>query len=263
MATFSIMTPFGGGSGYDPTSSIVESFINNGFGNMISGYVGNYFGKKSSKKQMQMAVDFARWQALNMPKLTKQGLIDAGYNPLLALGGSFGGGSSPAMFSAYQHMANHSSTSSGGVSVTPYEGKQKKAAANVAEEESKQSELQTEILKMEKDAQASETSARAAQAFVDEIEAEATSKALTGVLPEVYVDGKPTYRTSAMQSKQFDRLVEKLENQIDRDAYMNSKEHALYEDTINAVHGINQGASAYDHWRSGRRKIEPSRHHRR
>lgn len=264
MAYTSIQTPFGGGSGYDPAVSLIEGLVENGFNNMISGYVGNYFGGKSSKKQLKRAIQFASWQAQNLPSLQREGLEKAGFNPLLALGGHFGGNVGSSSFQTFQGMPSHpGSGGSSSVQIKNFEGETQKANAKTAKEEAEQSALTTEILRMEKDAQASETSARSAQAFVDEMEAEATSMALTGVMPYVEVDGKPTYKSSAMDNPKFRRMVEKLENQIERDKYINSKEHAIYEDGINAIHGINQGASAYESWRNGRRSYTPFYRHRR
>lgn len=234
-------------------------------GSFAEGQMANHFGKKSAKQALQQQIYAAKNQALKMPSWQKAGLIKAGYNPLLALG-SVGSQQLPSAYSGWMPSVGSGAVtgydhekfvnSRAAKSLKNAEVTSAKSGATISEQQAVQSELETEILRMERDAQASETHARAAQAFVDEIEAEATSKAITGVLPEIYVNGQPTYKTSAMQSRQFDRLVEKLENQIDRDAFRNSKEHAMYEDTINAIHGFNDMGSAYEHWRSGRRNYQ-------
>lgn len=230
-----------GFSGYDPFMSSVEGFLTGG--------ISNYFGKKSAKKALQYQKALATWQAKNMPSLQKEGLIKAGYNPLLALSG-IGGQSLPSAFSGFMPSIPSSSGEGG------YDAQEFAAA----KESLKQMRATTDMMTSEATALREESSARRAQAYVDEIEAKAAQAALTGQRDIVRFNDQP----SIYESPQFDRIVKKLENQIEYDSYQRSKMHAIWEDGINAIHGINQGASAYEHWKSARRPYNSSgRYYRR
>lgn len=267
MATLSVQTPFGGGSGYDPLGSLTEIGVNNGIGNLVSGYVGRYFGKKSASDQLDNAIAYSKWQARYLPTHQKQGLIAAGYNPLLAIGSNFGGNVSPSAFTTYQAMANLGSNSHAGATAAPYKGAEERAVAQIRNAEVSTAKSTATAARAEAEVAKDEASARQAEAKIAEIEALATIEAMLG-------SGRVNWHNESVQiaddpsSKNwhpwngrgvffgdgyYSRLVDKVRNQIDRDAYLNSREHAIFEDGINTVHGINSGASAYEHWRSSRR----------
>ena len=275
MATTTIMTPFGGGSGYDPLMSLNEIAINNLIGNYFSGLVGSYFGGKSTKKSIKKQQQMMTWQALNMPKYQKQGLIDAGYNPLLAVMNGANTGQMPSAYNTFQAMANLGSNSTGSASVTPYEGEKKsqeakasKAVTKTAEQQAIGSEIDNSIkavqlrqARAEASVAEDEASARQVQAHVSEAEALATLDAL-GVSVDRAVKASPdsvgwNNKTSrgVYTDKNYDRLVEKIRNAVDWDVKSKSDAHFWWRRGIEAIHGINEAGSAYDSYRGSRKII--------
>lgn len=95
-----------GFSGYDPIGSFKENALNSAFaqGNSYLSSANSFawngkdlrrnvrYQKKLMRFQQQMNQQNARWNALNMPSFNKQGLQDAGINPLLAYGSINSGG---------------------------------------------------------------------------------------------------------------------------------------------------------------------------
>lgn len=323
MATWSVQTPFGGGSGYDLPNSILEIGVNNLLGNAFSGFVGSYFGKKSSKKQMQMQQEMMKWQALNMPTFQKQGLIDAGYNPLLAVMNNANQAQMPSAYQTYQAMANLGSNSAGGASFTPFKGETERQIKEQNKNMTKRTsldntkvELENKVLEQQVRKETAEAhvaedlaSANQIESNIRELNALFELEALgwhprrsrhAGV--EVYpaddifgprgydkqykdegnwptrvfakrerIDAdfmeayEDSYRAklSQIEAEIFsdflgsaegrDLFQRKIRNQMEQDVYRNSREHQIWEDSINAIHGINEGSSAYENLNRGRR----------
>lgn len=77
-----------GFSGYDPIGSLMENQDNTLWGQMNNTFNGMrdwYYAKKASARQAALQWEYQKRAALEMPTLQKQGLIAAGFNPLLAI----------------------------------------------------------------------------------------------------------------------------------------------------------------------------------
>lgn len=261
MASFSAF----GFSGWDPLGSFGQ------------GVLSNYFGKKSAKQALFQQIGLAKWQAKNMPSWQKEGLIKAGYNPLLALD-TVGSQALPSAFTGW--MPSVGTDTVGGFdnqsfasqkaakSLKQSEVSTARSAARSAHWEAYQREQNAQASRIELETLRDEASARQTLARVDELEALATLDALVGqegyrMNSDDYFDegGKAARHFSrgflTKGKTGYDNLRRKIFNQIERDAFRNSKEHAMYEDTINAIHGFNDMGSAYEHWRNGRRFYSP------
>lgn len=77
-----------GFSGYDPIGSLMENQDNTLWGQMNNTFNGMrdwYYAKKASARQAALQWEYQKKAALEMPTLQRQGLIAAGFNPLLAI----------------------------------------------------------------------------------------------------------------------------------------------------------------------------------
>lgn len=222
------------------------------FGNQLANSaLGHYYNKKTMAKQYA----YRLLEAKNMPSAQVEGLRNANLNPLLAVGGSFGG--SPSALSGGYHTSDSDWLSSaqkgammGSTVGSAVEEKKKKEKENkILDEKIQQEESLTSAIQ-------SESLTRQYQAELNEVEAVAQMSALTGRTPVVEVNNE----RSIYRSKSFKDYVTKLKNQIEYDSYKRNRAHAIWEDTINAVHGINEGASAYENVQSARKHYHKRRH---
>lgn len=222
------------------------------FGNQVgSSGLGYYM----SKKMMEQQLKYKQKEAETLPSSQVKGLREANLNPLLAVGGSFGG--SPSALSGgsgfsgpvdYLSSAQKGAMLGSAVGASIKENEKKKKENQILDEKLLQEESLTSAIQ-------AESQTRETQAFLNEIEANAQIGALTGQIPHVEVEGsKSIYR-----SKNFKDYITKLKNQIEYDSYKRSYNHALWEDTINALHGINEGASAYEHTQGARKQYKRDR----
>ncbi len=77
-----------GFSGYDPIGSAMENTDNTMWGQMNNTFNGMrdwYYAKKASARQAALQWEYQKKAALEMPTLQRQGLLAAGFNPLLAI----------------------------------------------------------------------------------------------------------------------------------------------------------------------------------
>lgn len=209
-------------------------------------------GYYMQKKMMEQQYEYKLKEAKNLPRAQIQGLRNANMNPLLAVGGSFGG--SPSALSGggvssgtvdYLSGAQRGAMMGSAVGASIKENEKKKKENQILDEKLRQEESLTSALQ-------AESQTRETQAYLNEIEANAQIGALTGKVPYVDVDGQP----SPYRSQQFKDYVKKLRNQIEYDSYKRNYNHAVWEDTINAVHGIHEGASAYESVQGSRKQYK-------
>lgn len=206
------------------------------FGDIIAGEEAYQDQRQLSLQQQMLSMQSAYQQQLahtlatQGPSWQKEGLKAAGYNPLLALG--YGNVQSPSL-SANAYPTDVAGRS--GSSVDIAKTQMSHAAAKIAKSEAVTAAAEARL--------AESTSA---------LEAEKADIELEAIRDEDYhvdVDGKdsnPT-RTSMRQM---------IRNSIERSAYTNSREHAIAEDAVNAIHGGSsamQGFQALENARNIRR----------
>lgn len=224
------------------------------FGNQIGNSALGYY---MSKKMMAQQYKYKLKEAREMPSAQVEGLRSANLNPLLAVGGGVGSGGVSSLSGGnlssdadWLSSAQKGAMLGSAVGVSVKENEQKKKENKILDEKLAQEESLTSAVQ-------SESRTREVQAFLNEIEANAQIGALTGQLPivEVSGSGKSIYKT-----QQFQDYLKKLTNQIEYDSYKRNRAHAIWEDTINAIHGINEGASAYEHAQGARKTYNNTYH---
>lgn len=193
---------------------------------------GEHAAKLSSAYQVQTAAalneqqkDLNLWNALNLPAAQVEGLRAAGINPITAAN------TSPTVVSSHQGSA-------------PPQANLGNAMAMVSQLVSTARDLsvmKSEIEMAKNDAAVSELdklhAVRANELDytsneVARIRKEAELEALTHrITADVDGDGFSKYNSRDT----YDTLVQAYRNAIERDRYMNSMEHAIYEDTVNSA----------------------------
>lgn len=191
-------------------------------GGSASSLLGSAFQYFGNRRLMRYAYDLNQRSLKNSPSSLREGLVAAGYNPLLALGG-------------VSNAPTVSGTSIGSPSIdavgSAKEGALLGAVVGKALADKKTAQAEAE-------ATTSESEARKTEAELAQEEAQARLDALRGVTE---VSGDSSARSA---------LRREYVNSLERSAYTNSKEHAIAEDAVNAIHG---GSSAFQAISGGRR----------
>lgn len=205
-----------GFSGFDPLGSLGEGLLN------------QHFARQQADYTSALNYKYAQQSALELPSLQRQGLERAGYNPLLAV--MNGGVAAPMMGNGSSAMSHVTGSGTGGFDADAFGA-------------SKQS------MRLHR--------ALADTAVADAASAKAMSKAdIASARLERELDDA---RLEALQSLDYDsdsktrsEFKQAYRNAIERDRYVNSREHAVAEDAINAVHG---GSSAFSNIAHGMRAL--------
>lgn len=206
-------------------ASSAWSSATSGIGSALGGWAAEGLGLNDSTREANaeyqaqlLAQQYAYYiQGLKeSPSAYREGLEAAGYNPILAVNsgasaGSFhgSGGSAPQL----------DRSGSGGATAA--------MTNKILASEASSAQSRAEIDKAGVPAAKAESAVRVAQAENDRLMAEAYHCAVNGIEPEGC-------------SPMFRDLIKKFENQVERDRYLQSREHAIYED-INT--GVNSAAS--------------------
>lgn len=217
MATVSGM----GFSGYDYVGSVHEG--------MINGAINEFWNRRAAKQSAKLNYGLAQRYAENSPSWTRTGLENAGYNPMLAVSGdlsTFGNGNIPV-----ESAAPHPSNTQSGFNAQEFEAS--KAAKKLVENEVKQSNIETSLYELE------------SEIDYQKLLAEADVYGLN--LGDVDRRSRIKGHTSAWDNDSgelvhgFDtnhRYKRIFRNAVERDQYLNSREHALFEDGVSTVHGL-------------------------
>lgn len=206
--------------------------------------IGTYFGNKADasysrsmmRYQAKLQFKYQKKAAEQMPSSARQGLEAAGYNPILAVNGGANGDYgtvSASPVSAPQGVSTSFSAS---------EFMKGKNASKLAEAEVATAQANAES------AEAQATSAKAsAYVALREADVEGSKLSIENDLLNG-VDDNPVAETKYAQDyRQY------LKNSLERARFTDSKEHAIAEDTINAIHG---GSSAFANFGKGFRSFK-------
>lgn len=191
-------------------------------GGLLSSVLGSALQYHFNTKLMDHAYTLNQKALTDSPSSLRAGLEKANFNPLLALGGV---GNAPTVTSGSMgsHPTDFVSSAKEGAMFGAVLGKA------IADKKTAEAEA---------DASKAESGARKAEAKLAEAEAETRISALEGI--------------SEFSAESSARAAIRREyiNSLERAAYTNSKEHAIAEDAVNALHG---GSSAFQSLSHGRR----------
>ena len=218
MATVSGM----GFSGYDYIGSFGEGLMN------------QYWNKRAAKQSAQLNYGMAQKYAENSPSWTRKGLEDAGYNPMLAVSGdlsTFGNGNIPI------ESAAPKSNTQGGFNAREFAAE--KAAEKLVGNEVAQSNLETDLMRLQTEFDYQLLLAQADVYGLDLGDSDRRSSE-KGHVYAFDPDSGEMFHGGSENSK-YKRM---FRNAVERDQYLNSKEHAIFEDGVSAVHGLSGVGSA-------------------
>lgn len=180
---------------------------------------GSYLQAHISRENMDHQYFLNQKSLAESPLAMRQGLEAAGYNPLLAVGNT----NSPTVSAQSASLPDFVSSARSGALLSA-QSREAKASADIAQS----------------DAQTAKAEAKLAQATsaLDAEKANIELEAIRDDNSHIDVDGKDSNPTRSTMRKMY-------RNSIERSAYTNSREHAIAEDAVNAIHGGSSAASGY------------------
>lgn len=192
-----------------------------------SGLVSSAFQAARNKSLMKYQYDLNQRALLESPSAQKQGLISAGYNPMLAV-------------TQGMHVPSVGGSSVSAPNINFNSAFSSAKQRDLLDAQRNQVEAQTDILR-------AEASSAKSQAALDKEYSEMELEALKDDDHKVLVDGKDSNPTRSDYRQM-------IRNDIQRRRYTNSREHAIAEDAVNAIHGGTSAYQAYEQGRSIRRQ---------
>lgn len=223
--------PSGGSFGFDKVTGSNPSKSWRSFKDWFSGQksadISSAAQIRTSAALNEQQKDLDVWRALNLPAAQMEGYRAAGLNPILV------GNQSPSVVSSHQASVSAGNSKDplsiiGGVSQLIGSAKEmatfsndvkaSKEMADTVRQERRQSEIQTKL--------------DAVSAMSESIRKSAFIEATTGVR-NIGVDDALDLGDDPDAKKAYTQLVQSFRNAIERDRYLNSREHAIYEDAIN------------------------------
>lgn len=204
--------------------------MDTGFGILGTAYQGHVNRDLMSHQDTLNKANY-HYQMTQGPSLYRQGLEAAGYNPLLALGNLPSGSMGAVSGSSVSAPQVHSSAMSNYTALK-----------------------QSRILDSEASIAKSEAASAKAQSEAD-IAASKLERELDEARLEAFRDGETRFYDSQGKELPYTTRLEfqqAYKNAIERDRYTNSREHAIAEDAVNAIHG---GSSAFSNITHGMRAL--------
>lgn len=199
--------------------------LNTFFENEVSAHYARDMARWNALLQREMST----WQWKNEPKLRREGLEDAGLNPLLAVG-SLGGSSALSASEAAPPVFEGGDTNLGDVDSWQF-GKKKKAATSAL------------------DATTAENEATEASARLEKLKAEIEKEALEDYEVDSY-DGKGKLLNPTRRA-----MRESIRNAVNKSEYENNWTRSLISDVVGSLLGL---SSAFSNSASGASSIRNS-----
>lgn len=189
----------------------------------LGGLLSSAYQFRHQRKLMDSQYDLNQLSLRESPSAYREGLEAAGYNPLLAINNGV-----PAPTSGLSSVS--------APNIDP-------VSAVMAKKQMDLLKSQTEKVKAEASIAHAEASSAMSQAALNKEYADMELEALKDEDYKVLVNGKDTNPTRS-------EYRQMIRNGIQRRRYTNSREHAITEDAVNAIHG---GTSAFEQMSLGRR----------
>lgn len=195
-----------------------------------------------SKDAAQLEYNFAMQALKDSPAYARAGLEAAGYNPILAVNsaaGSLGG--------HFNVDSPRGGGNSGGTSSKPVATNATANATNdLLEAESDRSKTLAQIARLDLSASRLESAARSSEAEQRQIVADAFVEAVTGTA---------NMEHHGPNAQGYVDLVERFKNKAERDRYLDSVEHQVYEDIRGGVSSASEAVRAGASLKSALREL--------
>lgn len=210
-----------------------------------------YLGEYLMDKQREMNLGLVH----DTPSAYMSGLKEAGVNPMLVI--SSGIPNAPTVSSAQGSMVAPSAPNLSGVVNTALQASKAVSDVRQANADAKIAEGDAKSADAESKARIEQAKADSAEAKLDREKSKLELDALNDDdgITSWSSDGGKTFKDTTRHSYR-----QMIRNDIERRRYTNSREHAIAEDTVNAIHG---GSSAYQSFTAARANRARERGHNR